>query len=476
VSNTSLVPQPEHSIRPAACQSKSVGNGAAAADGAGGTVDWRLVRRYGKTVLANGYTACPNLLFQHYARLGISEAELVFLLQLWTYWWDTTLPHPSLPTIAERMEKSVRQLQTYAERLHARGLLGVTQRHDSLGRQLTNSYDLSPLLRALEGFSTTSPSAHRTSDVGVRGPIVVPVAHPRDAVTRGSNAVDSAAVSQPDARRINQPRRGTAPVPYFAADPQPARTSSRPLMKTSPKENPRQPNIAFDSISPTPVQKMTDETDGAPRQSRRIGDPCDDLVHRIAPGISRTLGDEAPRSSVSRITRIFSQSSMSTEEAARQVAAAEKQTRKHLETVERVTTDGARNAMPYFLATLERSVKNAQTHERVRVRSRSSHAQTWPTSQPRELPEDLDPVWRSILQELEGIVSTTIFGRYLLGTRARWRDERTLEVQAPSQFDAQWLERSMRIRVEEALSEIGRGDVSIVFGLLDGDGSHGSSK
>src|SRR5262249_19278093 len=105
----------------------------------------RIAERFGASVCRDGYILLPNSILRHYARLGISEPELVFVQQLWTYWWDTSLPYPSVVTIAARMSKSVRQIQHYIARLRGAGWLVVVERRDPQGGQISNAYDLRPL-------------------------------------------------------------------------------------------------------------------------------------------------------------------------------------------------------------------------------------------------------------------------------------------------------------------------------------------
>ncbi|MDQ2827616.1 MAG: hypothetical protein M3Y74_00985, partial [Chloroflexota bacterium] len=47
-------------------------------------IDRRLVQRYGAWLLTGGYTALPTYAWVYYARLGVSEAEMVCLAQLCT--------------------------------------------------------------------------------------------------------------------------------------------------------------------------------------------------------------------------------------------------------------------------------------------------------------------------------------------------------------------------------------------------------
>src|SRR5689334_15241575 len=89
----------------------------------------------GEDTLRAGYTILPNILFRVYADLDMTEAELVLVLQLCTYWWDKRAPFPSVPALATRMGKTPRQIQYYVEQLREKGLLRVIPRRGVDGRQ-----------------------------------------------------------------------------------------------------------------------------------------------------------------------------------------------------------------------------------------------------------------------------------------------------------------------------------------------------
>ena len=94
--------------------------------------------------------AAPVALLRGYARLGLSDGELAVVLQLWSYWWEERLPCPAVSTLATQLGKTERQVQQILASLRRRGLVAVHPRYDRERGQLSNAYDLGPLLRALE--------------------------------------------------------------------------------------------------------------------------------------------------------------------------------------------------------------------------------------------------------------------------------------------------------------------------------------
>jgi len=115
--------------------------------------DCRLVHRFGAALLTGGHTSLPTYAWIYYARLGVSEAEFVYIQQLCTYWWSARDPYPGEAALAARMGKTVRTIQGYLRSLEGKGLLHIQTRLSTHGRQSTNAYDLRPFFAAVEGLA-----------------------------------------------------------------------------------------------------------------------------------------------------------------------------------------------------------------------------------------------------------------------------------------------------------------------------------
>ncbi len=109
----------------------------------------KLVVRFGDELLQAGHTAVPNLVLNHYAELGITLPEMMFIIHVWQFWWTERNPHPGLPTIAKRMDVTPRQVRNYTQSLKKKEFLEVHERHDENGGQDTNEFDFSKLLAAV---------------------------------------------------------------------------------------------------------------------------------------------------------------------------------------------------------------------------------------------------------------------------------------------------------------------------------------
>ena len=111
--------------------------------------DYRIAVRFGDALLESGHTAIPNAVLNQYAGLGVSPAEMLFVIHVWQFWWTEKDPYPSLGTVAERMGVSRRQVRNHVAGLRRRGLLKVSQRFiDGLG-QVSSEYDFRPFLEAV---------------------------------------------------------------------------------------------------------------------------------------------------------------------------------------------------------------------------------------------------------------------------------------------------------------------------------------
>ena len=92
-----------------------------------------------------GYTTVPNVLLERYKDLGITDSELVFILQVFRFKWDVELPFPALIRVAKFMKKNRRTVQRYAQSLEKKKLLKRYFREYN-----TNKYNFSLLIEKLE--------------------------------------------------------------------------------------------------------------------------------------------------------------------------------------------------------------------------------------------------------------------------------------------------------------------------------------
>ena len=82
---------------------------------------YRLDIRFDDKLLDAGFTAIPNLLLQHYKDLGLSDAELTWVIHLLRFKWSKAAPYPKQKNIP--MACSEETKRRYAHHLREAGLL-----------------------------------------------------------------------------------------------------------------------------------------------------------------------------------------------------------------------------------------------------------------------------------------------------------------------------------------------------------------
>ena len=65
--------------------------------------DYAISVRFGDPILEHGFTTVPTLFLEHYADLGMTTNEAMFVIQLFSFWWGIPCPYPRLNTVAKRM-------------------------------------------------------------------------------------------------------------------------------------------------------------------------------------------------------------------------------------------------------------------------------------------------------------------------------------------------------------------------------------
>lgn len=107
--------------------------------------------KWGKAVMDLGFCLVPSLLLRAQQRIGLNATQLAVLLQLCDFWWDKDRkPFPSKETLAQRLSLSERQVQRHVAELEKAGLVQRIERRASNGGKLSNTYDLSGLVKRLQ--------------------------------------------------------------------------------------------------------------------------------------------------------------------------------------------------------------------------------------------------------------------------------------------------------------------------------------
>lgn len=107
--------------------------------------------KWGQAVMDLGFCLVPSLLLRAQRRLNLNPTQLAVLLQLCDFWWDKERkPYPSKETLALRLSLSERQVQRYIAELEQQGFVRRIERRANNGGKLSNTYDLSGLVKRLQ--------------------------------------------------------------------------------------------------------------------------------------------------------------------------------------------------------------------------------------------------------------------------------------------------------------------------------------
>ncbi len=486
------------------------------ASNASETIDHRLVQRYGVALLTGGYTALPTYAWVYYARLGVTEAEMVCLAQLCTYWWTERAPHPGEAALAARMGKTVRTIQGYLRSLEAKGLLHIETRLSRNGQHQTNSYDLRPFFRAVEGLARLdgllddAPATNRVTSEGATP--ASPGSSPRAGDSRGrrARAMGDTAACKIGPGDHNSGADSDAERGPLCAEARSVRTENRPkggssaaaeegegsraggVKNLSPQVNPVEvKTFDYDSIPPTPTPpklgnarfRTTASADNHGPQLPGVavpGHPANPDGHALAAEIAALaaeLGDDAPASSTTRASNLQRAAGLSLDHFVALLDEAVARTRDRQASIVKRRRDGETpNGMPYLFAVLQDLLHPApprtragspdpdrrrsgpparQRHRREGSRGEpiSSYA-AWSDS-PAPLPiVEEHPVWRAALDELAQVMTPENFNAWLATTRALDQEGELLRVAVPAAFNKAWLEQKLAGKVLGALHKI----------------------
>jgi len=445
---------------------------------ASATIDRRLVQRYGVALLTGGYTALPTYAWVYYARLGVTEAEMVCLAQLCTYWWSARDPFPGEAALAARMGKTIRTIQGYLRSLEGKGLLHIHTRLSTKGRQSTNSYDLRPFFAAVEGLARLD-GLLPTDDAASATPAPPNTDACNDGPYDDTNRAQRDAEREPlcaEATRFGTDNRPTDAITPTTGEGEGSRAGG--MKDSSPQVNPIEiDNFDNDSIPPTPAKATVTPTTDTETRPPASADPDDQTLAAEIAALSDELGDDVPRSSLGRARNLCRDAGMSPARFLRLLDEAAARTRdRQASIVKRRRDDQTSNGMPYLFAVLadllhpapsrvaddgpDPASRRASPPDRRRRRRDGGRGEparsyaAWSDS-PALLPiVEAHPVWRAVLDDLAQVLTSENFNAWLASTRALDQEGEVLRVAVPAAFNKAWLEHKLAGKVMAALHKI----------------------
>jgi DNA-binding MarR family transcriptional regulator len=100
-------------------------------------------------LIAAGFTALPDVIFQYQKALKLKPLDILILLHLASYWWKPNEnPWPAKGTIADALDVDPRTVQRSVKKMEELGYIKRIERKAKAGDNLSNEYDLRGLVKA----------------------------------------------------------------------------------------------------------------------------------------------------------------------------------------------------------------------------------------------------------------------------------------------------------------------------------------
>jgi DNA-binding transcriptional regulator YhcF (GntR family) len=110
-----------------------------------------LEAKWGKTAIAAGFTALPDVVFRNQKALKLKPLDVLVLLHLASYWWKPNEnPWPSKGKIAASLDVDPRTVQRSIKKMEGFGYVKRIARKAKAGDNLSNEYDLRGLKTAVQ--------------------------------------------------------------------------------------------------------------------------------------------------------------------------------------------------------------------------------------------------------------------------------------------------------------------------------------
>ena len=113
-----------------------------------------LEKKWGKPLIAAGFTALPNVVFRPQKALTLKPLDVLVILHLASYWWKPhENPWPAKGTIADALNVDPRTVQRSIQKMERLGYVRRIERKSGHGDNLSNEYDLRGLVTACKQYA-----------------------------------------------------------------------------------------------------------------------------------------------------------------------------------------------------------------------------------------------------------------------------------------------------------------------------------
>lgn len=112
------------------------------------------VKKWGKTLISDGFTIIPNAIIENQAKLGLEPIDFAIIAIFAKYWWKASEPpFPGKKRIAACLDVEPRTVQRRLSALVKAKILTRKPRTYVNGGTNTNAYELGPLITKAEPYA-----------------------------------------------------------------------------------------------------------------------------------------------------------------------------------------------------------------------------------------------------------------------------------------------------------------------------------
>ncbi|MCG8401062.1 MAG: DnaD domain protein [Firmicutes bacterium] len=108
-----------------------------------------ITAAFGTDLFAQGFTSIPNLLLKLYKQLGITDSEMMLIIQLFRFRTEEKNYFPTTPLLMAMLSGSEEQVAGDLENLINKQLIIITDFFDAERRLVLKGYDFEPLFEKL---------------------------------------------------------------------------------------------------------------------------------------------------------------------------------------------------------------------------------------------------------------------------------------------------------------------------------------
>ena len=111
-----------------------------------------ITAAYGADLCSFGVTGIPNLLLKHYKGMGISDVEMMLLIQMLRLRHEVKEHYPTPEILCCYLSGNAEEIREALGSLQAKDMLALTHYYDELADEVKTGYDFEPLFEKLSDF------------------------------------------------------------------------------------------------------------------------------------------------------------------------------------------------------------------------------------------------------------------------------------------------------------------------------------